>query len=153
MSFLHSWLCKKNGGQCDWACGKVNDLGGPVIPGNSFRATSRILYHIAHSKHGKHETFISTSLLYVGPVSQTADQRGTGMIASSSTVRPHLGRAIRDLFRQLHAVWHGTEALQQSSKGSYSLLVSMAIIFRRIASGVPWLLSSTAVPMQLSHQC
>ena len=49
---------------------------------------------------------------------------GTGMIASSSTFRPHLGRFIRDLFCQLHAVWHGTDALQQSSKGSCSLLVS-----------------------------
>ena len=33
---------------------------------------------------------------------------GTGMIASSSTFCPHPGRVIRDLFRQLHAVWHGT---------------------------------------------
>ena len=33
------------------------------------------------------------------------------MIASSSTLCPHPGRVIRDLFRQLHAVWHGTEAL------------------------------------------
>ena len=37
--------------------------------------------------------------------------RGTGMIASSSTFCPHPGRVIRDLFRQLNAVWHGTEAL------------------------------------------
>ena len=34
----------------------------------------------------------------------------TGIIASSSTFCPHPGRVIRDLFRQLHAVWHGTEA-------------------------------------------
>ena len=33
--------------------------------------------------------------------------RGTRMIASSSTFRPHPGRVLRDLFRQLHAVWHG----------------------------------------------
>ena len=48
------------------------------------------------------------------------------MIASSSTFRPHPGKVIRDLFRQLHAVRHGTEALglQQSSKGRCSLLVS-----------------------------
>ena len=31
--------------------------------------------------------------------------RGTGMIASSSTFRPHLGRVIRDLFRLLDAVY------------------------------------------------
>ena len=36
---------------------------------------------------------------------------GTVMIASSSTFSPHPGRVIGDLFRQLHAVWHGTEAL------------------------------------------
>ena len=32
------------------------------------------------------------------------------MIASSSTFRPHPGRVIRDLFRQLHAIQHDTEA-------------------------------------------
>ena len=47
--------------------------------------------------------------------------RGTGMIASSSTFRPQLGRVIRDLFRLLGAVY---SIVQQSSKGSYSLLVS-----------------------------
>ena len=31
--------------------------------------------------------------------------RGTGMIASSSTFRPHLGRVIRDLSRLLDAVY------------------------------------------------
>ena len=30
---------------------------------------------------------------------------GTGMIASSSTFRPHSGRVIRDLFRLLDAVY------------------------------------------------
>ena len=40
--------------------------------------------------------------------------QGTGMIASSGTFHPHSGRLIRDLFRLLHAVGHGTEALQQS---------------------------------------
>ena len=40
---------------------------------------------------------------------------GTGMIASSSTFRPHLGRDSRDLFRLLHAVRHGTEALVYSN--------------------------------------
>ena len=32
-------------------------------------------------------------------------KRGTGMIASSSTFRPHPGRVIRDLFRLLDAVY------------------------------------------------
>ena len=54
--------------------------------------------------------------------------RGTGMIASCSTFRPHPGRVIRDMFRQLHAVWHGTEALvysnHPSNHPSCSLLVS-----------------------------
>ena len=31
--------------------------------------------------------------------------RGTGMIASSTTFRPHLGRVIRNLFRLLDAVY------------------------------------------------
>ena len=50
----------------------------------------------------------------------------TGMIASSSTFRPHPGRVIRDLFRLLDAVTalYGSTSLQQSSKGSCSLLVS-----------------------------
>ena len=52
--------------------------------------------------------------------------RGTGMIASSSTFRPHPGRVIRDLFCLLDAVTvlYGNTSLQQSSKGSCSLLVS-----------------------------
>ena len=76
------------------------------------------------------------------------------MIASSSTFSPHTGRVIRDLSRQLHAVWHGTEALvynnhpREAAASSY-----LAIIFGRIASGVPWFLRSTAVLMQLSQQC
>ena len=76
------------------------------------------------------------------------------MIASSSTFTPHPERIIRDLFRQLHAVWHGTEALvynnhqREAAASSY-----LAIIFERIVSGVPWFLRSTAVLMQLSHQC
>ena len=37
------------------------------------------------------------------------------MIASSSTFCPHPGRVIRDPFCQLHAVWHGTEALVYSN--------------------------------------
>ena len=53
-------------------------------------------------------------------------RRGTGMIASSSTFRPHPGRVIRDLFRLLDAVTalYGSTSLQQSSKGSCSLFVS-----------------------------
>ena len=53
-------------------------------------------------------------------------KRGTGMIASSSTFRPHPGKVIRDLFRLLDAVTalYGSTSLQQSSKGSCSLLVS-----------------------------
>ena len=79
---------------------------------------------------------------------------GTGMIASSSTFCPHPGRVIRDLFRQLHAVWHGTEALVYSNHPREAAASSyLAIIFGRIASGVPWLLCSTAVLMQLSHKC
>ena len=51
---------------------------------------------------------------------------GTGMIASSSTFRPHPGRVIKDLFRLLNAVYGivRSTSLQQSSKGSCSLLVS-----------------------------
>ena len=36
---------------------------------------------------------------------------GTGMVASSSTFRTHLGMVIRDLSCLLHAALHGTEAL------------------------------------------
>ena len=72
------------------------------------------------------------------------------MIASSSTFCTHPGKIIRDLFRQLHAVWHGTEALvyinhpREAAASSY-----LAIIFGWIVSGVPWIFRSTAVPMQL----
>ena len=76
------------------------------------------------------------------------------MIASSSTFRPHPWRVIRDLFRQLHAVWHGTDALVYSNHPRETAVsLYLAIIFGRISSGVPWFLLSTAVPMQLSHQC
>ena len=80
--------------------------------------------------------------------------RGTGMIASSSTFCPHPGRVIRDLFRQLIAVRHGTEALLYSNHPRKAAASSyLAIIFGRIASCVPWFLRSAAVLMQLSHQC
>ena len=65
--------------------------------------------------------------------------RGTGMIASSSYFRPHPGRAIRDLFRQLHAIRHGTRALVCSNHRREAAASSyLAIFFGRIASGVPW---------------
>ena len=66
------------------------------------------------------------SLTHQDPPHQHDILRGTGMIASSSTFRPHLGRVIRDLFRLLDAVTalYGSTSLQQSSKGSCSLLVS-----------------------------
>ena len=76
------------------------------------------------------------------------------MIASSSTFCPHPGRVIRDLFCQLHAVWHGTEALVYSNHSREAAASSyLAIIFGRIASGVPWFLRSSAVLLQLSYQC
>ena len=43
--------------------------------------------------------FISMTLSFL------QSSRGTGMIASSSTFRPHPGRVIRDLFRLLDAVY------------------------------------------------
>ena len=58
------------------------------------------------------------------------------MIASSSTFSPHPERVIRDLFRQLHAVWHGTEALVYRNHPSKAAASSyLAIISGRIASG------------------
>ena len=76
------------------------------------------------------------------------------MIASGGAFCTHPGSVIRDLFRQLHAVWHCTEALVYSNHPREAVASSyLAIIFRRIASGVPWFLRSTAVLMQLSHQC
>ena len=71
------------------------------------------------------------------------------MIASSSTFCPNLGRVIRDLFRQLHAVWHGMEALVYSNHPRQAAASSyLAIIFGQIARGVPWFLRSTALLMQ-----
>ena len=59
------------------------------------------------------------------------------MIARSSTFCPHPGRIIRDLFRQLHAVWHGAEALVYSNHPRKAAASSyLAIIFGRIASGL-----------------
>ena len=79
---------------------------------------------------------------------------GTGMITISSTFCPHPERVIRDLFRLLHAVLHGMEALVYSNHPRGAAASSyLAIIFGRIDNGIPWFLRSTAVPMQLSHQC
>ena len=62
------------------------------------------------------------------------------MIASSSTFRP-----IRDLFRPLHAVQHGTEAVVYSNHPKDTAASSyLVIIFGQIASGVHSLLLSTA---------
>ena len=78
-----------------------------------------------------HKVFVGENLkpfssAQVTNLSRQLCRRGTGMIASSSTFRPHPGRVIRDLFRLLDAVTalYGSTSLQQSSKGSCSLLVS-----------------------------
>ena len=79
---------------------------------------------------------------------------GTGMIASSTTFRPHPGRVIRDLFRLLNAVLHCTKVLVYSNHQREAAASSyLAIIFRRYASGVPWFLRLTTEPMQHTHQC
>ena len=74
------------------------------------------------------------------------------MIASSNIFRPHVGRVIRDLFRQLHAARNVTTVMEPlvyndrprgATASSY-----LVIIFGRIASGVPLFLRSTAVSMQ-----
>ena len=67
---------------------------------------------------------------------------GTGMIASSSTFRPHPGRVIRDLFRLLNVAKHCTEALVYSNHPREAAAFSyLAIIFGRIASDVLWSLA------------
>ena len=49
---------------------------------------------------------------------------------------------------------HSTEALVYSNHPRAAAASSyLAIIFGRIASGVPWFLRSTAEPMQHPHQC
>ena len=57
-----------------------------------------------------------------------------GRCANSSTFHPPSGKGHRDLFCLLHAL------IQHAS-------TSLAIIFRRIDSGVPWFLRSTRVLM------
>ena len=62
-------------------------------------------------------------------------------IASSKSFRSHLGRGIRDLLRLSHTVWLGTEALVYSDYTREAVASTcLAIIFGRIANGVPWFL-------------
>ena len=78
---------------------------------------------------------------------------GTGLIASTSTFRPHPGR-MRDLFRQLHAVRHGTETLVYSNHQREAVASSyLAKIFGGSASGVPLFLRPATEPIQISHEC
>ena len=57
-----------------------------------------------------------------------------------------------DLFRLLHAVLYGTETPVYSKyPREAAASTCLVIIFRRIVSGIPSLLCSTAVPMQLPH--
>ena len=59
-----------------------------------------------------------------------------------------------DPFRLSHALQHGTEALVYSNHPREAAAsTSLAIIFGRIASDVPWFLRSTTVLMQLPYQC
>ena len=80
------------------------------------------------------------------------------MVANSSTFRPppppgegYWGY----MFLLLHAVRHGTEALVYSNlPKEAAAFTCLAVIYRRIASGIPWFPCSKAVPMQLPpHQC
>ena len=50
------------------------------------------------------------------------------------------------------AIRHGMEALVYSNHPAVASSY-LAIIFGRIASGIPWYRRSIAVQMQLSHQC
>ena len=67
------------------------------------------------------------------------------MAASSITFR---------LFLLLNAVLHGTKALIYSNyPREATASTCLAIVIGHIASGLPWLLPSTAPPVQLSLQC
>ena len=85
-------------------------------------------------------------------------ERSTGMVATFNllatgiTFRPDLGSVIRDLFRLLHAVRHGIVRYSDYPREA-AASTRLAIIFGRIASGIPWFLRSIAVSMQLPHQC
>ena len=70
---------------------------------------------------------------------------GIGMIASSSTFRPIRGGSQGSVPSvALVYINHPREAAASTS---------LAIIFGRIASGVPWFFRSTAVLMQRLYQC
>ena len=70
----------------------------------------------------------------------------TGMIVRSSTFRPHMGRVISDLFRQLHAVLHGTEALVYTNyPKETAVFTCLAIIFG-------WRTLTTAYPGSSAQQ-
>ena len=73
--------------------------------------------------------------------------RGTGMIASSSTFRPVPGRVIRYLFRQLHAIWHGTEAPVYRNHPREAA----AFLYLAISGGLPVGYPGTSA--QLRSQC
>ena len=60
------------------------------------------------------------------------------------------GEGHRDLFRLSHALQHGKEALVYSNHPREAApSTSLAMILGRIVSGIPWLLRSTTVLMQL----
>ena len=66
--------------------------------------TSTVLRH--HEQiHDHAGDNTDTTIEYVGDIPHTRLKGGTGMIASSSTFCPHLGRVIRDLFRLLDSVY------------------------------------------------
>ena len=70
------------------------------------------------------------------------------------TFRLPLGSVIRDLLPQLFAVLHGTEALVHNNyPRAPAASTCLALICRRTASGVPWFLGSTAMPMKLPNRC
>ena len=76
------------------------------------------------------------------------------VVVLSTPPPPRLGRVISDLFRLLHVVRYGTEALVYRNYPRESVdSKCLAIIFGRIASDVPWLLHSTAGPMKFLHRC
>ena len=75
------------------------------------------------------------------------------MASSSSTSCPHLGRVVRNLFRLMLAVLHGTETLFYSNYPREASASTCPDIIGRIASSVPWFLGKQAVPMQLPLRC
>ena len=68
--------------------------------------------------------------------------------------QPGGGGVIGDLFRMLHAVRHGTEALVHSDHPREAATSTcLVIIFVYIGSDVPLLFCSAAVLMQLLYRC